>query len=75
MPWPARWVGAPTSGASGNAVVLPLTLILLLIVVNHAGIMGRYRNSRLANVAGALVVLVILGLSVVQLARVFGVGG
>jgi manganese transport protein len=60
---------------AGNAVVLPLTLILLLIVVNHAGIMGRYRNSRLANVAGALVVLVILGLSVVQLARVFGVGG
>ncbi len=60
---------------AGNAVVLPLTLILLLIVVNHTGIMGRHRNSRAANVAGALVVLVILGLSAVQLARVFGVGG
>ena len=59
---------------AGNAVVLPLTLILLLVVVNRAGIMGRHRNSRLANVAGALVVLVILGLSAVQLARVFGVG-
>ena len=60
---------------AGNAVVLPLTLILLLVVVNHTGIMGRHCNSRLANIAGALVVLVILGLSVVQLARVFGVGG
>ena len=59
---------------AGNAVVLPLTVILLLVVVNRAGIMGRHRNSRLANVAGALVVLVILGLSAVQLARVFGVG-
>ena len=59
---------------AGNAVVLPLTLILLLVVVNHAGIMGRHRNSRLANVAGALVVLVIFGLSLVQLARVFGFG-
>ena len=59
---------------AGNAVVLPLTLILLLVVVNRAGIMGRHRNSRLANVAGALVVLVIIGLSAVQLARVFGVG-
>ncbi len=60
---------------AGNAVVLPLTLILLLVVVNHAGIMGRHRNSRLANVAGVLVVLVILGLSAYQLARVFGLAG
>ena len=60
---------------AGNAVVLPLTLVLLLVVVNHTGIMGRHRNSRPANIAGAVVVLVILGLSVVQLARVFGAGG
>ena len=60
---------------AGNALVLPLILVLLLVVVNHTGIMGRHRNSRLANVAGALVVLVIIGLSVVQLARVFGLAG
>ena len=59
---------------AGNAVVLPLTLILLLVAVNHAGIMGRHRNSRLANAAGALVVLVIIGLSLVLSARVFGLG-
>ena len=60
---------------AGNAVVLPLTLVLLLVVVNHTGIMGRHRNSRLANAAGAVVVLVILGLSMFQLARVFGLAG
>ena len=60
---------------AGNAVVLPLTLVLLLVVANHAGIMGRHRNSRSANVAGVLVVLVILGLSAYQLARVFGLAG
>ena len=60
---------------AGNAVVLPVTLVLLLIVANHAGVMGKYRNSRLANVLGALVVLVIFGLSLVQLARVLGLAG
>ena len=60
---------------AGNAVILPVTLILLLIVANHAGVMGKHRNSRLANVLGALVVFVIFGLSLVQLARVFGLAG
>ncbi len=60
---------------AGNAVVLPLALVLLLIVANRSGIMGRYRNSRLANVLGAFVVFVIVGLSMVQLARVFGLAG
>ena len=60
---------------AGNAVVLPLTLVLLLIVANRTEIMGRHRNSRLANVLGTLVVLVITGLSVVQLARVLGLAG
>ena len=60
---------------AGNAVVLPITLVLLLIVANRAAVMGEHRNSRLANVLGALVVLVISGLSLVQLARVFGLGG
>ena len=60
---------------AGNALVLPLTLILLLIVVNRSGIMGNYRNSRLANVLGVIVVLVIFGLSMIQLARVLGLAG
>ena len=60
---------------AGNAVVLPLTLILLFIVVNRSGIMGKHCNSRLANVLAAIVVLVIFGLSLVQLARVLGLAG
>ena len=59
---------------AGNAVMLPLTPILLLVAVNHVGIMGRHRNSRLANAAGVLLVLVIFGLSLGLLARVFGLG-
>ena len=60
---------------AGNGIVLPLTLILLLIVVNRTKIMGSYRNSRLANVLGAIVVVVISGLSLMQLARVLGLTG
>ena len=60
---------------AGNGIVLPLILILLLIVVNKTRIMGPHRNSRLANVLGAIVVLVISGLSLLQLARVLGLVG
>lgn len=60
---------------AGNGIVLPLTLVLLLLVVNRERIMGPFRNSRLANVLGALVVLVISGLSVRQLLRVLGILG
>ncbi len=57
---------------AGNGIVLPLMLVLLLIVANKTRIMGPHRNSRLANVLGVIVVLVISGLSLTQLARVLG---
>lgn len=60
---------------AGNGIVLPLTLILLLIVVNRSAIMGKFRNAALANVLGAAVVLVISGLALVQLARALGAIG
>ena len=60
---------------AGNGVVLPLALILLLVVVNRTAIMGKYRNSLVANVLGTLVVAVISGLALVQLARVLGLAG
>lgn len=60
---------------AGNGIVLPLTLVLLLLVVNRERIMGKYCNSRLANVLGVIVVLVISGLSLRQLARVLGLLG
>ena len=60
---------------AGNGIVLPLTVILLLVVANRTGIMGRHSNSRLANALGTIVVLVISGLSLMQLARLLGLAG
>ena len=54
---------------AGNGLVLPLTLILLLMVANKTRIMGTHRNSRLTNVLGVIVVLVISWLALLQLKR------
>jgi len=58
---------------AGNGIVLPLTLILLLIVVNRKAILGRARNGRIANALGILVVAVISGLALFQFGRILGV--
>ena len=57
---------------AANAVVLPILLVLLLVIANRVDIVGRFRNTRLVNVLGVLVVLVIGTLSVIQLARLTG---
>ncbi len=58
---------------AGNGIVLPLTLILLLLVVNRKEIVGAARNGRLANVLGILVVAIIAAFALFQLGRVLGV--
>ena len=55
-----------------NALLLPLLLVFLLVIANRAEVMGRFRNSLLSNVLGAIVVLAIAALSAVQLARLAG---
>ena len=55
---------------AANALFLPVVLVLLLVIANRTEIMGRFRNTRLTNALGVLVVLVIAALSVVQLARI-----
>ncbi len=57
---------------AGNAILLPLIPVLLLVVANRSALMGPYRNRWPANVLGTLVVVVIFGLAVVQIARVLG---
>ena len=57
---------------AGNAVMLPILLVLLLVIANRADIVGRFRNTRLVNALGILVVLVIGSLSLIQLARLTG---
>ena len=57
---------------ASNALLLPVLVVFLLAIANRTEIMGRFRNSRLSNVLGAIVVLVIAALSAVQLARLAG---
>ena len=57
---------------AGNAVMLPILLVLLLVIANRTDIVGRFRNTRLVNALGILVVLVIATLSLIQLARLTG---
>ena len=57
---------------AANALFLPVVLVLLLVIANRSEIMGRFRNTRLTNALGVLVVLVIAALSLVQLARISG---
>ena len=57
---------------AANALFLPVVLVLLLVIANRAEILGRFRNSRLTNALGVLLVLVFAPLSAVQLARLSG---
>ena len=57
---------------AANAVFLPIVLVLLLVIANRAEIVGRFRNSRLANALGGLATAVIGLLSAVHLARLAG---
>ena len=56
-----------------NALFLPVIVVLLLVIANRTAIMGRFRNSRLTNMLGGLVFLVIAALSAAQIARVAGI--
>ncbi len=57
---------------AANALLLPLIAVFLLFVVNDANLMDSFRNRALANLLGVIVVLVVAGLGVYQLMRVFG---
>ena len=69
--------GSPTEAIvlaqAANGLLLPLIAIFLIVVVNDGALMGAFRNRPLQNVLGVLVVLVVTGLGVYQLLRVFGV--
>ncbi len=69
--------GSPTEAIviaqAANGLLLPLIAIFLIFVVNDGALMGAFRNGPLQNVLGMLVVLVVTGLGVYQLLRVFGV--
>lgn len=54
-----------------NGILLPLIALLLLWVVNSSGVMGKYKNSTIQNILGALVVGFTIFLGVKSLIGVF----
>lgn len=58
-----------------NGLLLPIIAIFLMIVMNNSRLMGKYRNGPVANVLGAIICLVVVGLAVYQIADLFGVWG
>jgi Mn2+/Fe2+ NRAMP family transporter len=69
--------GSPTQiivlAQAANGLLLPLIAIFLLVVVNQSKLMGEFKNGWFANLLGAMVVLIVSGLGLYQLLRVFGV--
>lgn len=57
---------------AANGLLLPIVAGFLLVVMNRRRLLGKYRNGPLANIAGGIVLLVVTGLAVYQLADVFG---
>ena len=57
---------------AANALLLPLIAVFLLFVVNDRKLMGSFGNRPVANLLGVCVVLIVTGLGVYQLMRVFG---
>jgi manganese transport protein len=56
-----------------NGIILPLVAVFLLVVMNRRDLLGEYRNGPVANVLGALVVLVATGLGAYLVLKAFGV--
>ncbi len=71
--------GSPTQiivlAQAANGLLLPLIAVFLLVVVNKSKLMGEFKNGWLSNLLGVAVVLVVSGLGLYQLLRVFGVIG
>jgi Mn2+/Fe2+ NRAMP family transporter len=57
---------------AANGFLLPICAIFLLVVVNRKQQLGEFVNGPLANLAGAIVVLVTLGLGGLKILRVLG---
>jgi manganese transport protein len=69
--------GSPTEAIilaqAANGLLLPVVALFLLRVVNDSVLMSGFKNGALANGLGGLVVVVVTGLGIYQLLRVFGV--
>ncbi|MCU7555430.1 Nramp family divalent metal transporter [Alteromonas sp. ASW11-19] len=53
---------------AANGLLLPIIAIFLLVVMNRSQELGQFKNTRLSNAAGILVVSVVVGLGMYKLA-------
>ena len=63
-------VSAIIFAQAANGIILPVIAVFLLIVMNQKSLLGRYANGVLANLLGALVVLIVAGLASFKLWQV-----
>lgn len=60
---------------AANAIVLPIIAVFLLVAVNRTSLLGTHTNRAWANVAGALVIVVVVVLAGTKMARALGMAG
>jgi len=65
-------VAAIIFAQAANGLILPVIAVFLLVVVNRRKLLGEYTNGVLANVLGAMVVLIAAALGVYKLVMVIG---
>ncbi len=58
---------------TANGLLLPIIATFLLMVMNRKALLGQYANSLSSNIAGAIVLLVTLGLGLRGIARAFSI--
>lgn len=67
--------GSPTEAIvlaqAANGLLLPIVAVFLLAVVNDGDVMMGFRNGFLANALGVAVVVIVTGLGLYQIARLF----
>lgn len=50
-----------------NGVLLPVIIILMLLLINRADLMGKYRNSKIWNIVAWSTSLIVIGMTIVML--------
>jgi len=66
-------VAAIVFAQAANGVLLPVVAVFLLIVMNRSDLLREYKNGIVANILGAVVVLIVAGFGIFQILRALGV--
>jgi len=66
-------VAAIVFAQAANGVLLPVVAVFLLVVMNRSDLLGEHKNGVVANILGAVVVLIVAGFGIFQILRAMGV--